>query len=173
MTGQVTTTNQNGILDSGASRYMTAGKNVLKDYHEFSVPESVILGDGRTLKAYGCGQVKITVSNRDKNKICLMTGVLYVPKLACNLFSVRSVTQKGMIVQFGYNRCLIKNSSGKVLATGDLTDRMYQMNFETFLHDAFVANDRSEDLSKQINIWHQRLGHVNQVQLIQTVEKAI
>ena len=93
--------------------------------------------------------------------------------VACNLFSVRSVTQKGMIVQFGYNRCLIKNSSGKVLATGDLTDRMYQMNCETFLHDAFVANDRSEDLSKQIKIWHQHMGHVNQVQLIQTVEKAI
>ena len=49
MTRQVTTTNQNGILDSGASHHMTAGKNVLKDYHEFSVPESVILGDGRSL----------------------------------------------------------------------------------------------------------------------------
>ena len=121
-TGQVTSgINCNWILDSGASRHMTADKNVLKDYYRFDVPESVKLGDGRTVEAYGSGLVRITVeTGQGKQLTTQMTSVLYVPKLACNLFSVRAVTQKGLVVQFGHSCCWIKDSTGKVVAKGKL-----------------------------------------------------
>ena len=89
-TGQVTSgINCNWILDSGASRHMTADKYVLKDFYRFDVPESVKLGDGRTVEAYGSGLVRITVeTGQGKQLPTQMTSVLYVLKLACNLFSV-------------------------------------------------------------------------------------
>lgn len=95
-TGQVTReASHHWIMDSGASRHMTADKKLLKDYRKFDVPESVRLGDGRTVEAYGYGQVKITVDTGQGKKLTTeMCSVLYVPKLACNLLSVRAVTQK-------------------------------------------------------------------------------
>ena len=94
------------ILDSGASRHTTSHKKLLRDYCKFDVPESVKVGDDRTVEAYGAGQAGITVEiNRGKKLSTKTTGVLYVPKLACNLFSVRAVTQKCLVVQFGHSCC--------------------------------------------------------------------
>jgi len=163
------------IIDSGASRHMTSNKKLLSDYWKFDVPETVRLGDGRSVEALGTGRVKITVETSRGKKTTMMGGVLYVPKLACSLFSVRAVTQKGQIVQFGENYCWIKNSRGKVIAKGKLVNRMYQLNCETVstedsvsVAEAYVNNDERE----QLNLWHQRLGHLNVQQLKQAVKKS-
>lgn len=174
-------TSQHWILDSGASRHMTSNKKLLTDYRKFDIPETVRLGDGRTVEAYDSGQVRITVeTNHRKQLTAAMGGVLYVPKLACNLFSVRAVTQKGLIVQFGHSCCWIKDSSGKVVGKGRLINRMYQLNCEvamsadeaavTEIHQATAAED---DSCSHMNIWHQRLGHLNSKQLIQTVKTGL
>ena len=161
------------IVDSGASRHMTSNKKLLTDYCEFAVPETVKLGDGRSVEALGTGRVRITVETSEGKKTTMMGGVLYVPKLACNLFSVRAVTQKGQIVQFGQNVCWIK-CRGKVLAKGRLVNRMYQLNCETLstedsmsVADAYVNNNKHG----QLNLWHQRLGHLNVQQLKQAVKR--
>ena len=113
------------ILDSGASQHMTANKQLLANYQEFDVPETVRLGDGHTVEAYGCGQVKITVRiSQSKDISTLLDKVLFVQKLACNLFSVRAVAQKGYIVQFGHSCCWIKDSNGKVRGKGRLINRI-------------------------------------------------
>ena len=114
------------IVDSGASRHMTSNRKLLTDYCKFDVPETVKLGDGRSVEALGSGRVRISVETSRGKKATMMGGVLYVPKLACNLFSVRAVTQKGQIMQFGQNCCWIKNSRGKLISKGKLVNRMYQ-----------------------------------------------
>ena len=61
-------------------------------YKEFETPEPVGLGDGCTVSAVGVGKVKIiTQVQNGKQVIDWMTDVLYVPKLANNLFSVHTV----------------------------------------------------------------------------------
>jgi len=80
---------------------MTSNRRLLTDYCKFDVPETVKLGDGHSVEALGCGRVRISVETSRGKKATMMGGVLYVLKLACNLFSVRAVTQKGQIVQFG------------------------------------------------------------------------
>ena len=55
------------LLDSGASQHMTANKQLLTNYQGFDVPETVILGDGHTLAAYGSGRVIIALT-RNKSK---------------------------------------------------------------------------------------------------------
>ena len=162
------------IVDSGASRHMTSNKNVLADYCEFDVPETVMLGDGRRVQALGCGRVRISVETCRGKKATMIGGVLYVPKLACNLFSVRAVTQKGHIVQFGQNCCWIKKIRGTVITRGSLVNRMYQLNCETEPtdHSMSVADASvNDDKRRQLNLWHQRLGHLNVQQLKQAVTK--
>jgi hypothetical protein len=175
-TGQVPSeTSHTWILDSGASRHMTADKKLLKDYRKFDVPESVRLGDGRTVEAYGSGQVKITVETAPGKQLTTeMSSVLYVPKLACNLFSVRAVTQKGLVVQFGHSCCWIKDSAGRVVGKGKLINRMYQLNCETEVHQVSIADEHQAEkdvTSSRMNLWHQRLGHLNETQLVQAVKK--
>ena len=153
---------------------MTSNKNMLADYCEFDVPEAVMLGDGRRVEALGYGRVRISVETCRGIKTTMIGGVLYVPKLACNLFSVRAVTQKGHIVQFGQNCCWVKNSRGTVIARGSLVNRMYQLNCETEPtdHSMSIADASvDKDKRKRLNLWHQRLGHLNVQQLKQTVAK--
>ncbi len=81
---------------------MTNTKDILIDCREFSKPESVSLGDGRTVDAIGVGKVNVTMYFKvSEPKRCMMHQVLYVPKLACNLFSVRAAASKGNWVKFG------------------------------------------------------------------------
>lgn len=55
-------------------------------------------------------------------KATMTAGVLYVPKLAGNLFSVSAGTHKGQTVQFGQSCCWIKNSRSKVIVKDDSYD---------------------------------------------------
>ena len=103
------------------------------------------LGDGHTVEANGSGQVKISVEiTHGRQMKTRMGGILYAPKLACNLFSIRAVTQKGLIVQFGHSYCWIKNSTGKVVGKGKLVNRMYLLNCKTEML-AFVAEANEAD----------------------------
>ena len=107
------------IIDSDASRHMTFQINVLYNYEEFVTPEPVGLGDGYSTSAIGCGKVKVTTRQGDGKKIVVwVTDVLYVPKLANNLFNDHAATSKGNTVLFGHTDCCIRNKHGKVIVTG-------------------------------------------------------
>ena len=95
---------------------------------------------------------------------------------SCNLFSVRAVTQKGLVVQFGHSCCWIKNSSGEVVGKGRLINRMYQLICETEMpqNEASLADQvhqaHKDKGSSQMSLWNQRLGCLNEMQLIQALE---
>ena len=77
------------LVDSGASSHMTPQKEFLVDYREFDTPEKVGLGDGRIVEAVGVGNMRFNMLFKvSDSKRAVMYNVLYVPKLACNLFSV-------------------------------------------------------------------------------------
>ena len=79
------------LVDSGASSHMTCKMELLKDYKEFEKPEKVSVGDGRTVEAVDVGNVHLNMQFKVSDpKRCVMYGVLYIPKLACNLFSLRA-----------------------------------------------------------------------------------
>ena len=86
------------LIVSGASSHMTPRKYLLKNYEEFKKPEKVCLGDGRTVEAFGAGETHLTMKFKvSKPKPSVMYRVLYVPKLSCNLFSVRAAADRGNV----------------------------------------------------------------------------
>ena len=109
------------VLDSGALQRMTANRQLLTTYQEFDVPETIKLGDWHTEKI----AMKI---NKNKEYIPTISDeVPFVPKLACNVFRIRTVRQKGYIVQFGHSCCWKKGSNSNVRGRGHLVYRMYKL----------------------------------------------
>eukprot|EP00795_Rhopilema_esculentum_P015799 gene15799-biopygen5210 len=162
-------------MDSGASQHMTSNKLLLINYREFNQPELVKLGDGHTVEARGSGRAQITMETSHNKQLTIeMDNIFYVPKLACNLFSVRAVTQKGLIVQFGHTCCWIKDSDGKAVGKGRLVKRMYVLSCETDITAAYHQSERMENSNPStMDVWHQRLGHINRKQLLESVKKKL
>jgi hypothetical protein len=146
------------IIDSGASQHMTSSRDLLMNYQEFSESEPVVLGDGRSVHALGTGEISITMllgpKEKDDRK-STMNKVLYVPKLAANLFSARAAAMKEKVVQFGHTLCRIKDSQGKVVARDRLVGNMYRLDCRVKRQEKQVSV--AESSSDKLNLWHQRL----------------
>ena len=159
------------LVDSGASSHMTREKQLLMDYQEFAKPEKVGLGDGRMVEAVGVGNVRLKMLFKvSEPKRAVMYNVLYVPKLACNLFSVRAAASKGNTIKLGHSKCWIRDRNGKLHGTGSLVDKMYQLDCQPVsMECASTASEQRND----VDLWHQRLGHVNGQQLKQIIQKEL
>ena len=159
------------LVDSGESSHMTHEKELLTDYREFEKPEKVGLGDGRSVEALGVGNVHLSmVFNVSDPKRTVVHQVLYVPKLACNLFSVRRAAAKGNSVKFSHSKCWIRDRNGKLRGMGSLVDKIYHLNCEPATKEEVSAalEERSD-----ADLWYQRLGHLNKQQLMKIVDKEL
>ena len=78
-------------------------------------------------------------------KKAVLYDVLYVPKLTCNLFSVRAAVAKGNAVEFGPDHCRIWDENGKLRGKGSLSDKLYQLDCQVVSTGyASVAQSRSD-----------------------------
>ena len=156
------------LVDSGASSHMTPNKEYFTSYKVFDKPEKVHLGDGREVEAVGAGNIRLEMKFRvSPSKAATMYDVLYVPKLACNLFSVRAATKRGNHVKFGQERCWIRDSSGQLYGMGTLVEKLYQLDCE----DQCPGREQASVAIDNNDLWHQRLGHLNSQQLRKMVQQ--
>uniref|UniRef100_A0A1X7U1E6 CCHC-type domain-containing protein n=1 Tax=Amphimedon queenslandica TaxID=400682 RepID=A0A1X7U1E6_AMPQE len=149
------------IIDSGASSHMTQRRELLVDYSEFETTKKVYLGDGPTGEAFGKGNINLLLKFQiSRPKRGIMYNVMYIPKLACNLFSVRAVANCGNTIRFGKTNCHIPDSKGKLVGMGSLADKLYYLQCE-----AMIREQASVPVTKgKVDLWHQRLGHLNEPQ---------
>ncbi len=149
------------IVDSGASSHMTSSRGAITDFCYFSEPRRVRLGDGRALPALGSGRVVLQLSTTTGGwPQVTLSDVLLIPDLCCSLVSVRAVLDKGKAVQFEGNNCSIKMKDGRTVATGRRVDKLFLLNLRGQDDQAAVATT-----TVPIQIWHQRLGHLNEAKL--------
>lgn len=147
------------LLDSGASSHMTSQVNYLTNYRTFDTPEKVGLGDGRVVEALGVGDIKLKMLFKvSDSRLAELTDVLYVPKLTCNLFSVRAAASKGNRVKFEKSKCWIRSKTGRLEGMGSLVGKLYQLDCVLATEEqASPAFEQKNDA----NLWHQRLGHLS------------
>ena len=149
------------LVDSGASSHMTWDKELLMNYHEFEIPEKVGLGDGRTLDAFGVGDVHLKMLFKvSQPKKSVMYRVLYVPQLARNLFSVRAATSKGNLIKFGHSRCWIRDKIGQLRGMGTMVNKLYQL--DCVAEPSEMATLASAQQDDRLDTWHYRLGHASE-----------
>ena len=147
---------------------------ILYNYKEFETPEPVGLGDSHTISALGSGKVEVVSQLYHNKKVAgWITDVLYVPKLTSNLFSVNASTLKGNVISFGHKYCWIQKKKKKLIGTGSPMGKLYILNCEILNPPADKATVAGEtEGSSRINLWHQRLAHVNVKQLQQLVKNS-
>ena len=158
------------IIDSGASRHKSHEKDIFHAYKSFEVPETVELGDGRSVQAFGSGQIRLKVILEDGRKFinATMCDVLYVPKLNCNLFSVRAAVSNDNTVRFNDDGCYICSNEQSLCGIGYLTGKLYLLCCNVYIADkGLLANDKLPKL----DLWHQRLGHLNVKQLKEAISE--
>ncbi len=118
------------------------------------------------MKGQGVGKVSVRVAlDSDKVDYINLLDVLYVEELAINLLSVSAATRKGMSVEFPKDTCRMSLPEGKVVCRGVKEGNLWKLSLRTPAHLAGVAPDGPT----LADLWHQRLGHIND----QTLTKAI
>lgn len=157
------------LVDSGASSHMTWQKKLFDRFRELSPPEKVRLGDGRTVDAVGIGNIKMMMNLSDtETKPAVFYDVLYVPKLTCNLFSVKAATQRGNRVKFGRIQCWINGPGGECCGKGSLMEKLYYLDCEPVCKQSVSVATKN---TGKLDLWHQRFGHVNEAQLREMIQK--
>ena len=85
--------------------------------------------------------------------IKLIQNVLYVPSSCENLLSVAQLVEKGYVLNFGCDGCLILDTFGNEVFKVALKDKSYRLNL---LDSEQALRNKVESISQ---LWHKRLGH--------------
>jgi len=119
----------------------------------------VTLANGETAEAVGKGSLLLTP--RTGVPFALQE-VLYVPRLADNLLSVRAVTRHGGAVNFIADTCAVLSSSTLVV-TGTPNRRN---QYEVVVEDTATAAAAYGQVSSEVaRLWHRRYCHLSAANL--------
>ena len=122
-------------------------------------PQTVKLGDGRTVNAVGIGAVTLTVLvGNDKEVKNVLQRVLLVRDMSCNLLSVKEITEKGFKVMFDGPTCKIVSKGNSVAAEGTRNGNLYILQGLSVIDETVECANVAKVESREL--WHQRLAHI-------------
>jgi len=99
--------------------------------------------------------VTIWVQLEGRKVSCRFRNVWFVPKLERNLLSVPRITEQGYHVVFLDQSCQVKAGNGQVILRGVKQSGIYLL--QDHQNVAMVGQAQADS----IQLWHQRLGHLN------------
>ena len=153
---------QEWCIDSGATKHMTFNITVLSQVKHYDDPKPIYLGDNSTVMAHGEGKLRLRSYNEKRLCLTLKT-VLFVPRLAKNLLSVRAMTRIGAEVRFIGEKCFVLKG-GKTAEIGrSVNGGLYKLNtpVEEIPSNEQLKYDNACIASDKLSLWHQRYGHLN------------
>lgn len=162
------------FVDSGCSDHLVKDKDLFEELKPLKKPvEIAVAKNGQSIVAHHSGTVRLQSVVNGKCIPCVVTNVLYVPSLRFNLFSVLNVEKRGMRVVFDNGRVNIYNGS-EIVATGARRGKLYD---ELDLYK--IEDDNCDSgamltcgrITKGLELWHRRFGHLNLKHLEQLIGK--
>ncbi|KMQ92052.1 integrase core domain protein [Lasius niger] len=163
-------------LDSGASSYMTGRRDWFKDYKVFQEPTSIKIGNGVEIAAHGKGHINVSVCTGSKWEEKYLKDVIYVPKLAYNLFSMGSTLDKQMKFESNEKECRFVKGE-RTIALGRRKGRLYAMQIKVIEQKNALCAKLKEDkpsntTMSNMSLWHEGLTHQNFKQIRKILKKA-
>jgi hypothetical protein len=153
------------VIDSGASHNYC---NNIKDFRKDSVTQSkmlIKLGDNNMAQANKKGIVRLNGIDIE---------AFFVPEFRISLLSVSQLDASGLTATFRSGVCSVTDIYGKSVLKADLERGLYTLTNEG---SAYVSELRSFNRntrhSNSIDIWHQRFGHLNYVDLRRVLETTL
>lgn len=143
------------VLDTGASRHMTADKNILLNPRPIDEEITITFGNGGTGKATACGDVLLHISGTTFR----LMDVLYIPETTENLISIRHATNRGLDFKFCADRCEISYGGKIVASASSVGDSIYYLSGWTkSVQESAAFTARTKETPQ---LWHERFGHLS------------
>ncbi|CAG9570824.1 unnamed protein product [Danaus chrysippus] len=141
-------------IDSGCTGHMCNEKQMIEDFTQLN--SELNLANSERTQITGTGKVSISVDTGSEERQINLQNVFYVSDLRTNLLSVAKMTDRGFEVHFKKNDATVCDENGKIHLRADRVGNLY--------HVRMSQNTASnvENKKKSIDIWHQRLGHLNE-----------
>ncbi|GJW10457.1 retrovirus-related pol polyprotein from transposon TNT 1-94 [Tanacetum coccineum] len=125
---------------------------------------SVLLGDNRECKIRGIGKVRVQL--RDGLSF-MLNNVRYIPELKRNLISLGTLEKEGYTVKLQSGKVTVINGS-KIALSGIRRDNyVYSLDGHAVAGEINASVEEKDSLAQ---VWHKRLGHINEAGL-QVLEK--
>jgi len=122
---------------------------------------NIKLANDATSAVNAKGNVEILTSIGDTSKRIRLENTLHVPELRINLLSVAKIVDKGYKVTFGSKQASVRDSKGNVKLVAKRPGDLYILR-----GSSQQSNIATQARSSDIITWHQRLGHLNQKDLL-------
>ncbi|KAE9035822.1 hypothetical protein PR002_g7374 [Phytophthora rubi] len=150
------------IIDSGASNHMTGITSALSDLKELTREVTVTTTGGMRLKATQSGWSRLVPSEGPQ---FVLNDVLYVPGLQRNLISLSKASQAGIGTVFNNGSCVLSRGDSRLVASR-ISSGLYVLTTKAVEAAAYQAAAGVDS----IDLWHQRLGHLNIRDLIKLLK---
>eukprot|EP00168_Porphyra_purpurea_P013691 TRINITY_DN3817_c0_g1_i1.p1 TRINITY_DN3817_c0_g1~~TRINITY_DN3817_c0_g1_i1.p1 ORF type:complete len:368 (+),score=61.07 TRINITY_DN3817_c0_g1_i1:1553-2656(+) len=144
------------LIDSGASHHMTHSLEGMLHVRKIT-PMRINMANGTTRLATHTGSIQIYTVTAEGTQPLMLTGALYVPGLAANLFSVPRSVKMGTHVTFS-NVGVSLTFRGREMANGCARRGVYILNLGEGQAMAAAALSTGADSLDSLK-WHRRLGH--------------
>lgn len=140
------------VVDSGSTHHMSPNKHWFSALALFTSRLKIQLGNGNCMYALGVGHMK-----SDKGDI---HSVYYVPELVTNLFSIRSATRRGIVVQ--YTTSSVKFFKGDtVVLQGKYDQGVYVLELQMVENVNIEQFGARALLSASLESWHRKFNHIS------------
>ena len=149
------------IVDSGATHHMCNERKLFTTVHDVNGSKEISLGDSSKISVDLEGNVELDFLHKNGVTECDLQGVLCVPDMARNLFSVTTCMEQGNDVHFYSSKmeCHI-TSNGRLMGTAKLRGGLWELDCKAPSRrskHSYVAA-AGGDLKK----WHLRFGHLGE-----------
>jgi len=156
-TSAVSQDNRAWYFDSGCSRHITGEQAVLNDFTVITNGK-VTFGDGGKGSIKGKGKIKIDDQPH-------LSNVYFVERLTANLISISQLCDDDLTVMFTKTGCVALDIAGNnVISRVWLGNNCYMWKESEVCLSAFTS---------KLDLWHQRLGHMNTQSLVKIVNDEV
>jgi len=138
------------LVDSAASAHICWMRGCFDDY-QTTTGQIVTMCEKWSVVTAGVGTVVLSVIGQGKTREIKLKKVHYVPSMGFNLMSVVMMDERGAEVSFKRGTPIIKMKE-KVAACGTRKNGLYHLDMAPMSDIAAMPS---------MQLWHERLGHVN------------
>lgn len=155
---------QTWYADGGASEHMSDCKEYFTDMREVPTGKwSVLITNDQRLWVEGIGKVQIERWVDGQWYSGCLEGVLYVPKLRANLFSIGAAADKGVVTIYKRDGCSLidDDGKGKEVVTGYRSGKLYKLNIRAIGNQIDPEATSTALKTESLQTWHNRFCHLN------------
>ena len=149
------------IIDTGCTDHIITQKDLFENLQPCSI---------KSVEGFGDVPVKLYLKN-GKEEEMVLRNVLYVPNYEVNLLSVNRCVKFGLKFTFNKNNAkLMLNHGPRVDLTEDSGLFYLKISFQmSSACYSTTGNTSKAAIKGDINLWHQRLGHLNKDDVKRTI----